>query len=258
MAPRRIKSMARWMLLNRVVGGALRRVKHDRFAVYGACIVTTPRDIVSAEVCAALAFQAYEKAELALMHSLLIPDLDTIELGGALGVTGAGILRKLIPPARLITAEFRPELLPILQRNLSSNSCGNKFDIIPKAIAYPPDADRCNHADFVIPDGSFGSRKGYKHALGFRTIHAQTTTLRDICEEFSLGTFQLICDIEGAELEIIEQDSDVLEKCRLLIIELHEANRPTRSVSPAQLRDLLLDQGFHVMAGSGDVLALAR
>lgn len=50
----------------------------------------------------------------------------------------------------------------------------------------------------------------------------------------------------------------MLEKCRLLIIELHEANRPARSVSPAQLRDLLLDQGFHVMAGNGDVLALMR
>ena len=250
--------MARWMLLNRVVGGALRRVKHDRFAVHGACIVTTPRDVVSSEVCAALAFQTYENAELALVQSLLIPDLDTIELGGALGVTGSAILRKLTPPARLITAEFRPELLPILERNLSLNSCGNVFSIIPRAIAYPLDANRCIQADFVIPAGYFGSWKGYKHALGFRTIHAQTTTLREICEKFSVGSFQLICDIEGAELEIIEQDRAVLENCRLLIIELHEADRPARSVSPAQLRDLLVDQGFHVMAGNGNVLALTR
>jgi FkbM family methyltransferase len=250
--------VARWMLLNRIVGGALRRVKHDRFAVHGACIVTTPRDVISAEVCAALAFQTYENAEFDLVQSLLIPDLDTIELGGALGVTGSAILRKLTPPARLITAEFRPELLPILERNCSLNSCGNMFSILRRAIAYPLGADRCTHADFVIPAGSFGSRKSYEHALGFRTINAQTTTLREICEEFSLGSFQLICDIEGAELEIIEQDRAVLEKCRLLIIELHEANRPDRSVSPAQLRDLLLDQGFHVMAGNGDVLALTR
>jgi FkbM family methyltransferase len=258
MTPRRIKSVARWMLLNRVVGGALRRVKHDRFTVRGACIITTPRDVISAEVCAELAFRTYENAELALVHSLLIPDLDTIELGGALGVTGSAILRKLTPPARLITTEFRPELLPILQLNLSLNSCGNTFSILPSAIAYPLGADRCTHGDFVIPAGSFGSWKGYKHALGFRTIHAQTTTLREICEEFSLSSFQLICDIEGAELEIIEQDSAVLEKCRLLIIELHEANRPARSVSPTQLRDLLLDQGFHVIASNGDVLALTR
>ena len=120
------------------------------------------------------------------------------------------------------------------------------------------DADRCTYADFVIPAGSFGSQKSYKHALGFRTIGAQTTTLREICEEFSLGSFQLICDIEGAELEVIEQDRAVLEKCRLLIIELHETNRPIRSVSPAQVRDLLLGQGFHVMAGDGGVLALTR
>ncbi len=250
--------MARWMLLNRVVGGALRRVKHDRFAVHGARIVTTPRDVVSAEVCAALAFRTYENAELALVHSLLIPDLDTIELGGALGVTGLAILRMLTPPARLITAEFRPELLPILQRNLSLNSDENMFSIVPKAIAYPTGADRRTHADFVIPAGSFGSWKSYKHALGFRTIHAQTTTLREICEGFSLASFQLICDIEGAELELIEQDRAVLEKCRLLIIELHEANRPDRSVNPAQIRDMLLEQGFHVMAANGGVLALTR
>jgi hypothetical protein len=92
---RRIKSVAHWVLLNRVVGGALRRVKHDRFAVHGTCIITTPRDVVSAEICAALAFQIYENAELALVQSLLIPDPDTIELGGALGVTGSTILRKL-------------------------------------------------------------------------------------------------------------------------------------------------------------------
>jgi FkbM family methyltransferase len=253
-----MQSVARWMLLNRVVGGALRRVKHDRFAVHGARIVTTPRDVVSAEVCAALTFRTYENAELAYVHSLLNPDLDTIELGGALGVTGSVILRKLALPARLITVEFQPELLPILERNLSLNSCGNKFSILPKAIAYPLGADRCTHADFVIPAGSFGSWKGYKHTLGFRTIHAQTTTLREICEEFSVGSFQLICDIEGAELEIIEQDRAVLEKCRLLIIELHDANRPGRSVNAAQLRDLLLDQGFRIMAAHGDVLALTR
>ena len=111
--------MARWMLLNRVVGGALRRVKQDRFAVHGACIVTTPRDVVSAEVCAALAFRTYEKAELALVHSLLIPDLDTIELGGALGVTGSAILRKLTPPARLITA------------NSGLNSCPSSNETFP-------------------------------------------------------------------------------------------------------------------------------
>ncbi len=58
--------------------------------------------------------------------------------------------------------------------------------------------------------------------------------------------------------EIIEQDSGVLEKCRLLIIELHDANRSARSVSAAQLRDLLLGQGFHIIAGDGDVLASTR
>jgi FkbM family methyltransferase len=258
MAQRRIKSVACWLLLNRVVGGALRRLKHDRFAVLGACIVTTPRHVVSAEVCAALAFQAYEKAELTLAQSFLIPDLDAIELGGALGVTGSVILRKLRPPARLITLEFRPELLPILERNLSLNSCGNMFDVLPRAIAYPQDADRDIRADFVIPAGSFGSLKSYKHALGFRTISAPIITLREICEEFSLDSFQLICDIEGAELELIEQDRAVLEKCRLLIIELHEANRPARSVSPVQIRDLLLDQGFRVLAANGNVLALTR
>lgn len=250
--------MARWMLLNRLVGGALRRVKRDRFAVRGACIVTTPRDVVSAEVCAELAFQAYENAELTLVRSLLIPDLDTIELGGALGITGSAILRKLRPPARLITAEFRPELLPVLERNLSLNSCGNVFSILPKAIAYPMGADRQDYADFVIPGGAFGSWKSYKHAFGFRTVHAQTATLREICEEFSVGSFQLICDIEGAELEILEQDRAVLENCRLLIIELHEAHRPDRSVSSRQLRDLLTGQGFQVVAGDGDVLAFTR
>lgn len=255
---RRIKSIARWILLNRVVGDALRRVKHDHFVVHGACIVTTPRNVVSAEVCAELAFQAYENAELALVQRLLIPDLDTIELGGALGITGSAILRKLRPPARLITAEFRPELLPILERNLSLNSCGNMFSVLPNAIAYPVDGDRRSYADFVIPAGAFGSWKSYKHALGFRTIHAQTMTLREICEKFSVDSFQLICDIEGAELEILEQDRVVLENCRLLIIELHEARRPDRTVSPGQLRDLLTGQGFHVVAGDGDVLALMR
>jgi hypothetical protein len=37
-----------------------------------------------------------------------------------------------------------------------------------------------------------------------------------------------------------EQDRAVLEKCRLLIIELYEAFHSARSVGPAQLRDLFL------------------
>jgi FkbM family methyltransferase len=258
MALRKVKFVLSWMLLNRVVGGLLRRVRHDCFAIHGAHIITTPRKTISAEVCAQLAFHKYEHAEIALVQSLLIPDLDTVELGGALGVTGSTVLRKLTPPARLITAEFRPELLPILERNLSLNSCDNMFNVLPKAIAYPLGTDLSAPANFVIPAGSFGSRKSYRHALGSRTVTAPTTTLRHICEEFSLDSFQLICDIEGAELELIEQDRVVLEKCRLLIIELHEAQRPNRWVSPAQLRDLLLDQGFRVKACTGNVLALTR
>ncbi len=45
--------------------------------------------------------------------------------------------------------------------------------------------------------------------------------MKEIVEESITDCFQLICDIEGMEWELLKNDKEILQRCSLAIIETH-------------------------------------
>jgi FkbM family methyltransferase len=104
---------------------------------------------------------------------------------------------------------------------------------------------------FTVSDDIIESRIG-AHAAGAPEVPA--LRLSDVLMQFRISQFSLVCDIEGAESLLLDQDSGSLGQCKWIIIELHES--PARSIS--QLAEQIEDLGFARVDSRGAVYVFAR
>src|SRR4029079_2731442 len=117
---------------------------------------------------------------------------------------------------RHIVVEANPALVEFCGRNASSGRpAGAPVTAIGAAIAYDVDG----YAEFWPSDAFLGSHLARAGERG--TIRVPAITLRQLLADHQVGEFDLVCDIEGAELELVRNDADVLSRCRLAIVEIH-------------------------------------
>ena len=68
--------------------------------------------------------------------------------------------------------------------------------------------------DFWISSAQYSSNK---------TVKVQTINLKEIVDKFDFDKFTLICDIEGAEVDMVKFDEEVLrDQVETLLLEVHE------------------------------------
>jgi FkbM family methyltransferase len=156
-------------------------------------------------------FGGHEVEERAILGRWLIADLPVVELGGGIGVIACLTNRKLARPQDHIVVEANPEIVPLLEQNRDLNGC--RFRVLNKALAYGTDA-----VDFGVGPRFVGSRVGGAGT----TVAVEVTSLEAIAAEAGFDRISLICDIEGAEAELVERELDTLRRrVRLLIVEIH-------------------------------------
>jgi FkbM family methyltransferase len=154
----------------------------------------------------------YETGERAAIARLVNPSLPVIELGGCLGVVAALTNRRLLRRDRHVVVEANPDLLPVLRRNRDRN--GAQFEIVHAAVAYG-----CETIDFYDGGHFLAGRVAGK---GGRRVTVPAVTLERLVDRFRIDRCTLICDIEGAERDVIHRDLNVLEdRVATLIIEWH-------------------------------------
>ena len=172
---------------------------------------------------------AYETQERALLSKHLQGDLPLIELGGCIGAVSCIANKRLRIPERHVVVEANPRLIPTLTSNRDRNRA--RFRIVNAAIAY---TERAQFAE-----GSFTS--GFVGAKGAITVPART--VESIAEESGFERFDLICDIEGAEKDLIENESALLRsRVRWILVEMHPSILGDETV--ARLHGRLVSLGF--------------
>lgn len=162
---------------------------------------------------AALFWGIYESAEIRFVRSYLDGNCDVVELGSSLGGVSCEITRKLSTGRKLICVEANPNILSLLQKNLTLNAPNKNCRVIHGAISYDGDG----YIDFVIGDSNLSSRQGTEGAVQ----KVPSLTLSGILEAESITDYALVCDIEGAEAQIFNRDHQAFSGCRTLVIELH-------------------------------------
>lgn len=209
---------------------------------------------IPAAVKASLAAGLYERAERAAMHHLLDRELPLVELGGSLGVVACLSNRRLRDRGRHVVVEANPLLVPLLTRNRDANAC--EFTIVNKALAYGGD-----QVSFFLHPEPWASRLTgdgeSRRADAARIIQVPATTFRALIDGFGFERCTLICDIEGAERDLIEHEGDVLrDRVSTLVLETHEyvlgADRVEQML--AELERL----GFDRVHEAGSTIAFKR
>ena len=195
-----------------------------------------------------IAFGYHEMDERLLVRRWLPSNVPLLEFGGGLGIVSCLSNRRLADPTKHIVVEANPQMVPILERNRGLNCC--KFTVVNKAIAYG-----CEHIDLMItPDFVGSSMIGN---TGGKTVTVKATNVANLMSEAGFEEAGIVCDVEGAEVDIIKRELPVLNsKIRFFMAEMHP-EIVGESVVDELLEDLD-ELGFVLKEKLGDNVFFAR
>jgi FkbM family methyltransferase len=187
----------------------------------------------------------YEADERKLIKQFISPGDSVIELGACLGIVSCITNRLLKNSARHLVVEANPYLIPWLAQNQILNDSG--FLIEHCAVGKPPEVTFYVHANGVM-NGSCQNKSAHPMRLPSRS-------LAELDERY--GPFGvLIMDIEGAELDVLEQSQGVLKAYRLAIIEFHPWIIGEEKIQLC--RQILKNAGLRLLGSSGSTEAWGR
>jgi FkbM family methyltransferase len=210
------------------------------------CVFNLSR-VTNSSIRIELITDKYESAERRAVVRYVRRDMPVVELGGSMGVVACVTNKLLKNPAGHVVVEANPLAIPQLELNRTLNGC--QFEIVNRAIAYgTPSVTFSPSSDLA---GSSITRAGDQ-----APVTVDTVGLAELVRDRGFGRFNLVCDIEGLEYDLVCQEADVLKKADLVILETH-----ARYIGEEKFRMMLtrLDElGFRVVEQIGFVLVLQQ
>lgn len=202
------------------------------------CIFSIPKDQTSRSYRSCFLDGSYEAEERALIREFIRSSDSVLELGACLGIVACTTNKLLAEKSKHVVVEGNPFCIPSLHRNRQLNNCG--FLVENCAASNEKEATFYLHPTYIV--GGTTQRESN------RAVRVPARSLRDLDARY--GPFNtLIVDIEGAELEIFSAGTDILNRVRLVIVEMH----PWAIGEPAvqNCRNLLSDAGLRFRKSAG-------
>jgi FkbM family methyltransferase len=173
----------------------------------------------------------YESAEIRFVRRYLRPDLNVVELGASLGVVSAEVSMRQ-ERGRRICVEANPALVPLLRRNVAANSRRGGEIVLNRAVDYSGRGT----IRFVRGETSAGGRTAAVSRLltgAEKWDEVEAVTLSQLLDEFDVGPYALVSDVEGSEAGFISYDAAALAPCRQLMSFMMSPARSSRRASRA-------------------------
>jgi FkbM family methyltransferase len=214
-------------------------LKGDVLSTHG--ITIDLRDIeINKKIRGEIACDTYEAGEAKAIQKYVNYNSDVIELGACLGFISCLTNKILDKESTHIVVEPNPSLIPVLEQNRDINECD--FEVYESAYNY--NNPRIN---LTIPDNIWGTSS---HRDDGSSVTVDTINLETLVTDHNLSEFVLIVDIEGAEINLIENEIDLLEEyCELLIIEFHDEKETYEHLveSTNKARESLIESEFDMI-----------
>lgn len=229
------------------------RLNGPRFTVDGTVFTIPPHSPLAARK--ALRRGTYELPERNMIGKWLPRDLPVIELGGSYGIVSHNIRRHIAPTANLVIVEANPVLLPTCTANVALAGSPDTTRVIGAALAYGALTVR-----FFVTDGIHTSHlsTGTPTAAG-REIEVPATSLASLIADNAItGDFSLVCDIEGAEYDLLLHDSAILARCAVIVMEIHPDAFIDRGSSVTAFCQMLTAAGFAIVDHQAQVIVARR
>jgi FkbM family methyltransferase len=238
--PAWIKRMVRSALVNPVVGMLVAAAFRNAIPHRGSRIATDDPAISPADK-AALFFGLYERSEIDQVCAYLLPDVDVIELGASIGANTVEIAKRIDGSVRLFAVEPHPRNVATLNRTLALNGCRDRVLIVPAAIDY----SGRQQASFTTSSVSnLRGRIGHPPIENAAVVQVAVVTLSGLLSQQNITRYQLVCDIEGAEVGILSYDADALRACVQILIEIDGGYDGDRWFSVADVAERIEACGF--------------
>ena len=187
----------------------------------------------------------YERAEMQILHDHFQTDNAIIEIGANLGVISRLTCEtKLAQGGKMICVEPNKVSIPFLEKNILNIGLDDRnISIINAAVGAPAQEGMTMQ---------FNRRA----SLGSGLVAVTTKRKNDIVVDVpivSLSTlvnthapdgYSLICDAEGAEILILNEDPESLATCRQIAIELHKTTVTGRPETPEDMVRKITALGF--------------
>jgi FkbM family methyltransferase len=253
-----IRAFAARTLMAKPVVRAVDPVARRRLHHMGLQIVQDS-SVISAYTRAEIFWGIYERPEISFIRRFLQGSEQVVELGAGIGVSSAHIASGMASGGRLICVEANGDFLQLIERNALGYAEGRNVEVIVRnaGIASHPE-----ESWFYLDDNPFQSRITDHRVSKAASTRARTVagcTLWSLVQEYELEDFDLVSDIEGGEATFILGDGCTgLERCRRIVIELHDGASSKDSNHEALLDTLRHRWGFSVLAQKGRVIALQR
>ena len=202
---------------------------------------------VPANVIDLLLSNQYELPERKALKSFLNPELPLVELGACIGVLSCVSNRILHNPKNHVAVEANPVLLPILRSNRDLNSC--HFTVINAAVAHGSESVVLNVSDNVLASSL--------HIQGENSVVIPAISLERLVSDYGFERCTLLCDIEGAELDVVAHEiSTIRQHVDTIIMETHD--RLVGKEPTMVMIDRLEAAGFNIARRDGDVLVFVN
>lgn len=174
--------------------------------------------LISDRLKSRLLYRRYERTERALLRLHLPTSLPVIELGGGIGVVACIVNARLRDPTRHVVVEPNIRVLPLLATNRGANDA--RFTIVHGAIAYGSPRVGVTHGEDLL-----GTTTG-----GTASETAPALTVEALADAHRFATFTLICDIEGAEIDLVQHELVTLQRrAAVIVVEEHPEIHPPPS-----------------------------
>jgi FkbM family methyltransferase len=203
--------------------------------------------IADSQTKVALIMNQYEAPERHAVARYVRRHLPVVELGASMGVVACVTNRVLKSPAGHVVVEANPLVIPQLEHNRALNRC--RFEIVNRAIAYGMES-------VTFRPSSNVSISSITAVGDQEPVTVQTIELRDIVRDRGFTRFNLICDIEGLEYDLVCHEMDVLKNADTIILETH-----ARFMGEDKYRLMvskLEHAGFRIVKEIGFVLVLRQ
>lgn len=202
-----------------------------------------------------LAKGRYEAPERALVSKYLPADLPTIELGGCYGIVSNTIRRKLNSDVMQVVVEANPALISTCAYNLSQAGALDKTRLINAALGYSDDGQ----VTFVLGSGHHNSHVSKSAGAEAKTVTVGTVSVAGLAKTYIEGTaFNLVCDIEGAELALLRNEQSTLKHCQCLICEVHPDVFEAEGSSLDEVKSMIEQAGLEIVEQQENVIAAIR
>lgn len=189
----------------------------------------------------------HEAPERTLIRRYLNRALPLVEFGGAIGVVSCVANALLDDRSRHVVVEANPALIPVLEANRLRNN--GRFAIEHGAIGYGSPVLRFPVAQDILESSTFVATAS--------TVEVPSKSLRAVLDAHRFERCNLVCDIEGAEVDLVREEASALRQhVDVLIMEVHE-RVVGQDVCDRMMRSLK-GLGFEMLERVWDTVAMRR